>query len=94
MSEIIEEIIGKSTIFEFDLDEIPLSLTYKLEEGIFTFSPEKFGINEWKHLDWYERRMPRGLLQNFPCLYYMVEEMHREATKRTPLEEIMDKKNQ
>jgi len=85
---IISEIISEPTVFQLDLENLPLSLIYKLEDVEFTFEPEKFGFNEWKQLDWYERRMPAGLLKQWPCLYYMVEDMWREATQMTPLEEM------
>lgn len=78
-----------------DLEELPESITYKLPKGDFTYSPEKFGINEYLNIVYYEKKFDRafpGLLQQFPCLYYMVQEWHAEATKRTPLEEIEAKK--
>ena len=32
--------------------------------------------------------MPKGLLEQFPCLEYMLEDYWREATRHTPLDEI------
>ena len=83
--------------YVIDLENLPDSLTYKLIEADFTFAPERFGVNEHLHIEYYERLFERafpGLLQQFPCLYYMVEDWQREATKRTPLEEILAKKEQ
>jgi len=83
--------------YVIDLENLPDSLVYKLIEADFTFGPERFGVNEHLHIEYYERLFERafpGLLQQFPSLYYMVEEWHREATKRTPLEEILAKKEQ
>ena len=77
---------------EVSIDLDNMCKMYRLEDVIFTFQPEKFGINEWMHLEWYERRVPNGLLQQFPCLYYLVEDIWKEATKMTPLEEIEYKK--
>jgi hypothetical protein len=85
---IISEIIREPTVFELDLENLPSSLIYKLEDWDFTVAPEKFGFNEWKQLHWYERKMPAGLLEQWPCLYYMVEDMCRLATQMTPLEEM------
>jgi hypothetical protein len=80
---------------EINLEELPDSLIYKLPEIEWTFSPEKFGIGEYLNIEYYERRFEKafpGLLNQFPMLYYMVEEWYAEATKRTPLEEIEMKK--
>lgn len=88
MADFIEENIRTEMI---DLDDLPDSLIYKLPEAEFTFSAEKFGIDEHLHIEYYEQRFERaypGLLYQFPCLYYMVEEMMEKATKLTPLEEI------
>jgi hypothetical protein len=93
MTEFIEENIQD---VEFDLDNIPDSLIYKLPEMEFTYSCEKFGVNEHLHIEYYERMFERafpGLLQQFPCLYYMVEDLHATASKKTPLEDILAKKN-
>lgn len=78
----------------FDLDNLPDSVIYKLPELEFTYSPVKFGIGEYLDIEYYERRFERaypGLLQQFPMLYYMVEEWHEKATKLTPLDEILAK---
>lgn len=91
MSEFTEENIRMEI---FDVDNIPDSLIYKLPEVEFTYSPEKFGINEYLNIEYYERRFERafpGLLQQFPMMYYMVEEWHAKATQLTPLEEILAK---
>lgn len=93
MAEFIEENIRE---VELDLDNIPDSLIYRLEEVDFTYSCEKFGVNEHLHIEYYERMFERaypGLLRQFPCLYYMVEDWHATASKKTPLEEILAKKN-
>jgi hypothetical protein len=81
----------------FDLENLPSCLTYKLEEREFTYSPEKFGVGEYLSIEYYEQRFEKacpGLLQQFPMLYYMVVDWHKEATQRTPLEEIELKKSQ
>ena len=85
---VVPFIIREPSDVELDLDDLPLSLIYKLEDIEYTFASEKFGFNEWKQLDWYERRMPAGLLEQWPCLYFMVEDMWRGATQLSPLEEI------
>jgi hypothetical protein len=93
MAEFIEENVRE---IEIDLDNITDSLIYRLEEVEFTYSCEKFGVNEHLHIEYYERMFERafpGLLQQFPCLYYMVEDWHATASKKTPLEEILAKKN-
>lgn len=71
-----------------DLENIPDSLVYKLEEVEFTFNPAKFGFDEWREIDFYVNRIPSGLMEQFPCLEYLLEDYWREATKMTPLEEI------
>lgn len=76
---------------EINLEELPDSLIYKLPEIEWTFSSEKFGVNEYLNIEYYEQRFEKaypGLLYQFPMLYYMVEEWHAEATKLSPLEEI------
>jgi hypothetical protein len=94
MSDFVEE--NERTIY-LDLEELPDSLIYKLEEREFTYSPEKFGVGEHLSIEYYEQRFEKaypGLLQQFPMLYYLVEEWHQKATQLTPLEEIELKKSQ
>jgi hypothetical protein len=74
--------------FLFDLENIPESLTYKLEEPNFTFSGLRFGFDEWKQIDYYVNRVPTGLIEQFPCLSYLLEDYWKQATRMTPLEEI------
>lgn len=76
-----------------DLDELPSSLVYKLEEVEFTFSGLRFGFDEWKQVEYYAPRMPKGLLEQFPCLEYMLTDYWQEATRHTPLEEIEYRRN-
>jgi hypothetical protein len=75
-----------------DLEHLPESLIYKIEEIEFTYTPYRFGM-EWAEIDYYYKRIPAGLLEQFPCLSYMLEDYWREATKRTPLEEIEHRKS-
>ena len=92
--EIVEENERTEMI---NLEELPDHLIFKLPEVEYTYSCEKFGVNEHLHIEYYEARFHKaypGLLQQFPCLYYLVEEWHAEATKRTPLEEILAKQAQ
>lgn len=92
MSDFVEE---NAQTVELDLENIPDSLIYKLPEADFTYGPERFGVGEYLNIEYYERMFEHkcpGLLQQFPCLYYMVEEWHAEATKHTPLDEIEAKK--
>jgi hypothetical protein len=74
-----------------DLDNLPNSLIFKLEDAEFTYSPLKFGIGERYTIEYFEKMFERafpGLLQQFPCLYYMVEEWREQASLRTPLEHL------
>ena len=94
MSDFIEE--NERTIY-LDLEDLPDSLIYKLEERDFTYSPEKFGVGEYLSIEYYEQRFEKafpGLINQFPMLYYLVEEWHQKATQLTPLEEIELKKSQ
>ena len=94
MSDFVEE--NERTVY-LNLEELPDCLVYKLEEREYTYSPEKFGVNEYLSMEYYEKRFEKvypGLLEQFPMLYYMVEEWYQEATKLTPLEEIELKKGQ
>jgi len=78
-----------------DLENLPSSLTYKLEDVEYTYSPLKFGIGECYTMEYYERMFDRafpGLLQQFPCLYYMVEDWRDQAIQKTPLEHIEARK--
>ena len=72
---------------EIDLNNIPDSLIFKLPEDEFTHSASKFGM-DWKDIDYYKNRIPAGLIDQFPCLYYLLVDYWKEATSRTPLEEI------
>ena len=88
---------GNEREIYIDLDNLSNSLIYKIPESNFTFKPELFGVNEHLHIEYYERMFEKafpGLLQQFPCLYYMVEDWRDNAIKKTPLEEILAKKDQ
>jgi len=84
MSEFTEENIRDVFI---DLEHLPDSLIFRIEEIDFTYSPYRFGM-EWAEMEYYQKRVPIGLIEQFPCLSYMLEDYWREATKMTPLEEI------
>jgi hypothetical protein len=78
-----------------DLENLPSSLTYKLEDAEFTYSPLKFGIGERYTIEYYEQMFEKafpGLLQQFPMLYYMVEEWRDQASQKTPLEHLEARK--
>ncbi len=94
MSEFVEENVRE--IF-FDLENLPNSLVFALPENNFTYTPNMFAINEHLNIEYYEKRFERafpGLLDQFPCLYYMVEEWRDKAIQKTPLEEILAKKEE
>jgi len=78
---------------EIDLYNIPDSLIFKLPEDDFTHSASKFGM-DWKDIDYYKNRIPSGLIDQFPCLYYLLVDYWKEATSRTPLEEIELRKSE
>jgi hypothetical protein len=91
MAEFVEENVRE---IEIDLENIPDSLIYRLEEVEFTYSPLAFGVGEHLQIEYYERMFERaypGLLRQFPCLYYMVEEWHASASQKTPLDEILER---
>lgn len=71
-----------------NLEELPNELIYKLDDVGFTFSGYRFGFDEWKQVEYYAPRMPKGLLEQFPCLEYMLTDYWKEATRHTPLDEI------
>ena len=79
MAEFLEENIRDVII------ELPF---YKLEEVEWTFSAAKFGFTDWKEKEYYYHRIPAGLMEQFPCLSYMLDDYWLEATRHTPLEEI------
>ena len=95
MSDFIEE---NERIEMINLEALPDSLIFKIPEIEFTYSCEKFGVDQHLNIEFWEKRFERifpGLLAQFPCLYYMVEDMMKEGIKRTPLEEIeFRKKNE
>ena len=72
---------------EIDLNNIPDSLIYTIPENETIFTPSKFGM-DWQEIDYYKNRIPAGLIEQFPCLYYLLVDYWKEATSRTPLEEI------
>lgn len=90
MSEFLEENVREVFI---DLENLPNSMIYKLEEVEFTYSAFKFGM-DWQDIDYYYNRIPIGLIDQFPCLSYLLEDYWREATSRTPLEEIEFRKSE
>ncbi len=91
--EIVEENEKTEMI---NLEDLPDCLIFKLPEIEYTYSCEKFGVNEHLNIEYYERQFEKlfpGLLKQFPCLYYMVENRMEEANQRSPLEEIEFRKN-
>jgi hypothetical protein len=73
---------------EIDLNNIPDALIYKLPDmPEFEYNASKFGM-DWQEIDYYKNRIPAGLIEQFPCLYYLLVDYWKEATSRTPLEEI------
>lgn len=93
MADFIEE---KERIQMIDLDNLPDSLIYKLDEVDFTYSAAAFGVDEHLNIEYYEQRFEKafpGLLKQFPMLYYMVEEWRDNAIKLTPLEHIEARKS-
>jgi hypothetical protein len=76
-----------------NLEELPNGLLYKLDDGNFTFSGYKFGFDEWQQVEYYAPRMPKGLLEQFPCLEYMLTDYWEVATRHTPLDEIEYRRN-
>lgn len=95
MSDFIEK---NERVEMINLEALPDSLIFKIPEIEFTYSCERFGVNQHLNIEFWEKRFERafpGLLAQFPCLYYIVEEMMQEGIKRTPLEEIeFRKKNE
>lgn len=89
MSEFLEENVREEYI---DLENIPDSMVYKLEEVEFTYSASRFGM-AWQDIDYYYNRIPTGLIEQFPCLSYLLEDYWKQATSRTPLEEIELRRN-
>ena len=90
----MSEIENERTVY-LDLEDLPDSMIYKLPEEEFTYSGLRFGFGEFQQLEYYERMFNKafpGLLQQFPCLYYLVEDWHHKANLITPLEEIEAKK--
>lgn len=91
--EIVEENERTEII---NLEDLPDHLIFKLPEVEYTYSCERFGVNEHLNIEYYERQFEKlfpGLLKQFPCLYYMVENRMEEANQRSPLEEIEFRKN-
>jgi hypothetical protein len=77
-----------------DLEEIPNSLIFKIpdiEEIPGEPISEKFGFNDWKKIEYYFNRIPAGLIEQFPCLYYMLENYWQTAIQKTPLEEMEER---
>jgi hypothetical protein len=90
----MSEIENERTIY-IDLEDLPDSMIYRLPEVEYTYSGLAFGFGEFQQLEYYENMFEKafpGLLQQFPCLYYMVEDWHHTANLKTPLEEIEAKK--
>ena len=59
----------------------------------FTFSGARFGFDEWREIEYYAPRMPKGLLEQFPCLEYMLTDYWKVATRHSPLDEIEYRRN-
>jgi len=76
------EIENVETLFNF----------VKKEEIVEDNIINNFGFEEWKQIDYYKNRVPMGLIEQWPCLYYLLEDYWKEAIKKTPLEEIEDRK--
>ena len=77
------EIENVETLFNFVKDD---------QEAIDESIINNFGFEEWKQIDYYKNRVPMGLIEQWPCLYYLLEDYWKEAIKKTPLEEMEDRK--
>jgi hypothetical protein len=90
MTDFLEDNIREVFI---NLEDLPNELIYRIEDCEFTFSGAPFGFDEWKQIEYYVPRMPKGLLEQFPCLEYMLTDYWQEATRHSPLEEIEYRRN-
>lgn len=70
---------------------LPREVTFSADVTTKTHSDidiNKINFEPWKTLEFWEQRMPEGLLDQFPCLQYMVEEMLEKNKDNSPLKEL------
>ena len=70
---------------------LPREVTFRPDVTTKTHSDidiNKINFEPWKTLEFWEQRMPEGLLDQFPCLQYMVEEMLEKNKDNSPLKEL------
>jgi len=70
---------------------LPRQVTFSADVRTKTHSDidvNKINFEPWKTAEYWEARMPEGLLEQFPCLYFMVEEMLEKNKDNSPLKEL------
>lgn len=91
MKDRVQEVIAQ---MEKVLDKggyLPRELTFNGDVSIRPhreIDVDNINFEPWKTLDFWEQRMPEGLLEQFPCLYFMVEEMLEKNKDNNPLKEL------
>jgi hypothetical protein len=66
---------------------IPFELDYNLETHTF-IEWDKLQYDFWTTYEFWRSRIPSGLLEQFPCLEYMVDELMEANRGMTPLMEL------
>jgi hypothetical protein len=78
-------------IEEIELGFIPYELDYNIQTNCF-IEWNKFCYNEWDYREFWINKMPQGLLEQFPCLDYMIDELYNANKGITPLMELENRK--
>jgi hypothetical protein len=88
---------SKLVIEELEQGFIPYELDYKIsEDGYANCKIEwhKLKYDFWNTRDFWASKMPSGLIEQFPCLDYMVDELIEYNKGKTPLDEIIERQKQ
>ena len=74
----------------FEMGMIPAEFTFSAERQI-KVDWSAFHYAYWRDKAFWETRLPAGLLEQFPCLEYMLDELYEANKDKTPLDEINER---
>lgn len=80
----------EAVLRELELGYLSDELTFNLEKPL-KIDWYCLQYSYWTEKQYWETRLPAGLLDQFPCLQYMADELYEANKDKTPLDEINER---
>ena len=74
----------------FEMGFVPTELTFSIEKQE-KVDWSALHYTYWKDRDFWKSKLPAGLLEQWSCLEYLVDEMYEANKDKTPLDEINER---